>query len=806
MDRRFGESDPTVTPEERAIQRFMEEKQRGSKKKAIFDLEDPEDDAQLTHFGQSLSFNTTNRIDDFNERELSGSESDMEEAGTEIRHPKRRRLSDDDTSDGESSDGGAERPDRRKSKKEVMEEVIAKSKLHKYERQQAKEDDDDLRAELDKGLPDLYAMLRGNKAKDPPLIQKSALRDEAPSINPDRLALLEGKDRSQADKEYDERLRRLAMDQRAKPTVPTLTEEAKLEREAQKLKELEEARLKRMRGEIEDSDVEVLTDEQFIDGDADLAADDDDAFGLGGGLASKQTPRELDVEDEDHFVLDDDLVTIGSDVDLDADSAEKMSNDGEGDDDDNEFTTGLLSTADGGREGFSMPIQSERQGEAIKHHLAFIYPCPETHSELLEITKSISIQHLPIIIQRIRALHHPKLGDGNKAKLGIFAAILVCHIAYLANQAGDPPFSIIEALIRHIHSLAKMLPEEVGHAFRSHLKVVHEERPLALTLGDLMIFTAIGSIFPTSDHFHQVVTPAMLCMTRYLSQKVPYDLSELATGTYVCTLCLQYQHFSRRYIPEAVNYVASAIAALMPPTSSKVSRARRAFQFRAFPDALRLPPEVSFTDANSERTKIWEALTSRSEESDGRKLKLSLLRMHISLIDSMSDLWADKSAFCEILEPLHQNLYALAGEAPASAALQETCSQALKISRKIRILLQISLQRRKPLRLHNHRPQPIKTSIPKFEETYNPSKHYDPDRERAELSKLKAEHKKERKGALRELRKDASFMAREGLKEKKERDQAYETKFKKLVAEIQGDEGREANVYEREKRMRKTKR
>lgn len=46
-------------------------------------------------------------------------------------------------------------------------------------------------------------------------------------------------------------------------------------------------------------------------------------------------------------------------------------------------------------------------------------------------------------------------------------------------------------------------------------------------------------------------------------------------------------------------------------------------------------------------------------------------------------------------------------------------------------------------------------------------------------------------------------MAREGLREKKEKDQQYEKKFKRLVAEIQGEEGREAKGYEREKAMRK---
>lgn len=46
-------------------------------------------------------------------------------------------------------------------------------------------------------------------------------------------------------------------------------------------------------------------------------------------------------------------------------------------------------------------------------------------------------------------------------------------------------------------------------------------------------------------------------------------------------------------------------------------------------------------------------------------------------------------------------------------------------------------------------------------------------------------------------------MAREALREKKERDGAYERRFKRLVAEIQGEEGREKKGYEREKRMRR---
>ncbi len=73
LDRRFGENDPTMTPEQRALERFVKEKQKGSRKGALFDLEDADEDNQLTHFGQSLSFAKPDGRDDFNETEIDGS-------------------------------------------------------------------------------------------------------------------------------------------------------------------------------------------------------------------------------------------------------------------------------------------------------------------------------------------------------------------------------------------------------------------------------------------------------------------------------------------------------------------------------------------------------------------------------------------------------------------------------------------------------------------------------------------------------------------------------------------------------------
>jgi nucleolar protein 14 len=256
-----------------------------------------------------------------------------------------------------------------------------------------------------------------------------------------------------------------------------------------------------------------------------------------------------------------------------------------------------------------------------------------------------------------------------------------------------------------------------------------------MTPGDLVILTATSSIFPPSDHFHQVVTPALLLTSCWLGLTTPKTPHDLKTGAYLCALSLKYQSLSARYIPELVRFTVLALCSGHPK---------------------------------------------------------SLLQAHITNLTHMADLWSSKRAFIEIFSPA------------ALSALHAI--HATKAAHHLQVLLSHAQLSRRTLELHHHRPLAIKTYVPKFEENFNPGKHYDPDPDRAETARLRKEVKREKKGAMRELRRDAAFLAREKLREKKERDRVYEEKYRKIVAEIQGEEGRERNAYEREKKLRRGKR
>ncbi|KAK5145011.1 nucleolar complex protein 14 [Rachicladosporium monterosium] len=656
-----------------------------------------------------------------------GSESEDEDAGFLV---KKRRRDEEEDDDVEEADEG--QPDVKKSKKEVMQEVIAKSKLHKYERQKVKEDDEDLIDKLDAGMADLLPLLRSQQAPPPPsapieIQPRNTANEAGMKMDPERQKLLDGMDRAQADKDYEKRLRELAQDTRAKPSERTKTAEERAKEEAERLKMLEERRSKRMRGEQVADDEE---EEQGRDVDVDdveenavdalgneEVGDDAEEFGFAsaGVEAMQKTREKVRHVDEDEFDFDADLVASASEAELsdqesEADDAsvpgEIMEAEQEQDEED-EFVNGILGGAN------ATPITDSSNTTIVDGSgaLAFTYPCPRSHAELLSIVDTLPVQQLPTIIQRIRALYHPSLSAANKEMMSDFSRALVDHLAYMAEH--NQPLPVAEQVIRHLHSLSRTYAIPIAEAFRTHLLAWHERPGGEPSKGDL------------------VVTPATTLMGRWLAVNAPspgakmVDERRSRVGALMVGLCVRWQALSKRIVPEAVRFT------------------------------LRILATIAVTRTSS--TEVAE---------------------HLENLTAMAELWKDKTAFIEIFQPF-------------LPILRNLGSTATPASEHLTTLLGPSRQTRRPLLLHNHRPQPLRTSNPKFEEGFNPDKHYDPDRERSDAAKLRKEVNREKKGAVRELRKDGAFVAREELREKRERDADFVKRERRLVAEI-AQEGRES--------------
>lgn len=114
-------------------------------------------------------------------------------------------------------------------------------------------------------------------------------------------------------------------------------------------------------------------------------------------------------------------------------------------------------------------------------------------------------------------------------------------------------------------------------------------------------------------------------------------------------------------------------------------------------------------------------------------------------------------------------------------------------------LLKFSREGRRPLQLQSHKPIPIATYIPKFSSSSSSyMRARDPDAEKQQAAKLRAQYRQEKKGAMRELRKDNRFLAGVVQDKKEAEDRRYQEHIKRAMGSLEGERA-EQKKEQREK-------
>lgn len=153
----------------------------------------------------------------------------------------------------------------------------------------------------------------------------------------------------------------------------------------------------------------------------------------------------------------------------------------------------------------------------------------------------------------------------------------------------------------------------------------------------------------------------------------------------------------------------------------------------------------------------------------------------ISLLSNYSDLYGSLSLYPEVFS----SVLAVLESIDTTNITEETTSRISELSGSIKTKIQTSHRIRSlnPIKLQSHKPIPIKSQTPQFDSQFNPNQRkFNPDTNEVEIQKLKNLVKKEKKGAIRELRKDNRFLASAQAKEKELADAQYKTKVCSLFA------------------------
>ncbi|NXB40180.1 NOP14 protein, partial [Eulacestoma nigropectus] len=770
-DKRFGEYNTKITPEEKMIRRFALERQQNYGKKNIYNLNE---DEELTHYGQSLA-----EIEKLND--IADSDSDTEEGGA---------LSAELTAAHFGGGGGLlrkkvsseqqdEEPEKPKSRKELIEEMIAKSKQEKQERQTRRESALELTEKLDKDWKEIQTLI----ARKTPKSERKDKEIEKPK--PD---------------EYDMIVRELGFEMKAKPSERLKTEEELAKEERARLQKLEADRLRRMRGIDEQANkkrpshmsADDLADGFILDkDDRRLLSYKDGKINIENEEEEGEEEEEEEGEEEDNDNKEesqeesasedeeDDAADSHSDLESDLESEEEAARDKE--------------KKNKAAENESQNVEKlDPKSEAAESELPYTFAVPESYETFKTLLAERTIEQQLIILERVQKCNHPSLAVGNKAKLEKLFGFLLEYIGQLATL-DLPELRTIDKLVLPLYNLCQMFPEAASDSIKFILRdAAHDLEEVIEVKGratfpglDTLIYLKIISLlFPTSDFWHPVVTPAFMYMSQLLTKCRITTLQDVVKGLFICCLFLEYVSLSRRFVPELINFLLGVLHISLPKKQAQGYTVVHPFT----PVGKNL--ELLFV-CDKDDLKSWEkqnvplSIVTRLKETSKTEInhiRLSCLALCFDLIKKSAGLYESLPSFHEIMHPVRILLTQCVPVNEYPEKMQEWYHSAVKeLENKVKHYTPLICEKKKPV--------PLKQYTPKLVKVLEFGRKQAGSKKEQERKQLIQRHKRELKGAIREIRKDNQFLARMQLSEIMERDSARKRKVKELLGSLATQEG-----------------
>ncbi|KAM0983748.1 hypothetical protein ACFX2C_011251 [Malus domestica] len=680
--------------------------------------------------------------------------------------------------DGDLMEGEENRP---KSKKEVMKEVMAKDKYYRAERAKDKEELEDFRQELDKSFTSI--------------VPSKLLQITEPDKNiPNEHSKKDELSEQEKSRSYFKTFGNLVMVSRAQPSDRTKTPEEIAQEEREQLEHLEEERQKRMLAtdinsddDNEDAETpsnhnkprpisgddlgdsfsldeeprikkgwvdEILerkdaSDSESEEGDAseDSESPEDDSEG---------SDKDINLGEKNLFMKDweqSDDDNLGTDLDEEEEKEDGSEAHEEDDDADEEEVEPrklkkmkkIDASEASKKEGDSLDakkISQDGKRPSTQSDLPYLIEAPKSFEEFGALVDNLSNADIVLIINRIRKSNAIKLAAENRKKMQVFYGVLLQYFAILANRK-PLNMELLNFLVKPLIDMSMETPYFAAICARERIlrartefseTVKNPEQSYWPSSKTIFLLRLWSLIFPCSDFRHVVMTPATLLMCEYLARSPIMSGRDTAVGSFLCSMLLSITKQSQKFCPEAVMFLTTLLMAAKDrkPMPSQNSHFCHLMELKAIRPLLCI------------------------NESVGQVNPLNFL--------TIMDLPEDSSFFrsddfrASVLVTVIETLLLLLEVAEQDNIPQVLTDKLKDVAELIKTRADKHHILRQPLQLRKQKPVAIKMLNPKFEENFVKGRDYDPDWERAERRKMKKLLKQEAKGAIRELRKDNSFL------------------------------------------------
>ncbi|XP_063896055.1 nucleolar protein 14 homolog [Helicoverpa armigera] len=399
-------------------------------------------------------------------------------------------------------------------------------------------------------------------------------------------------------------------------------------------------------------------------------------------------------------------------------------------------------------------------------------------------------------LQSLIKSYDPSLAENNKDKLSKLFAYMLQYINDIFTNLKEESdviksFLIFDRLAPHFYDLAhtnkvstkkyivELLKEKYGN-FKKRQKRVPD-------MDTLIFFKLISILYPTSDFRHPVTTPSLIFMSEILTYCRFNDAYSLSRGLFVTTLILEYTMLSKRLVPAAINFLRGIL--YLSANTSILNPIQVVPPFRLHKDSnlLNLEENCSKKDVDSKMAARDLTLTELNDD-----FKIRILSSSMGILKEFFDYFNDIEAQVYLFEP-HLRLI---GRIDLDMYPIKVAHRVNQIVKYMRAGLEVKTFT--PLCREKKRPKALRLYEPDIQEVFTGSKSSKLSREQAESQRLKTKYKKEMKGALREIRRDKSYIGSVKIRQKIHSDNIRREKVKQIYKDASIQQG-ELNKIKRGK-------
>lgn len=479
--------------------------------------------------------------------------------------------------------------------------------------------------------------------------------------------------------------------------------------------------------------------------------------------------------------------------------------------------------------------------EELQPTIPFTPSLPDSYEDFQLLVAALSPSDLNELVRRTRVCNATALSTGNRKAMQMFYGILVQHFANISSSPTKTSSAIAEhamvdylnALLPHILEMTPLVPFYAATLARARLLKAHETMVAALadpiqkakawpvprTLALLKLFS---TVFPVSDKRHAVLTPASLLITSALANCPLARGRDVGTGLYLAGMAVHLHSQAKRYCPEPLvlctlllesitgsgggsgeeeDEQPSWLAIITNEDNKKNSKNNKKKNGSDGTASLSEEEVAPLSLSN-----ILQRLCGDEDESywTSTAFKVSASAAAIKIMVRCAELWSDVDAVPEIFSPSVSILKKISSSLVKTApAIKHLAKEAAS---KLETITTAAMSKRRPLINPSVSKAPeAKTFNPRFEDDFATGKDYDPDRERSERRKLQKMVRREERGAIRELRRDGSFMADVRNKEKEKKQGELDGSARRAMAFLQQQEadfksGGQGGMWKKKKR------